>query len=74
MSDMILDVGILPEPLFSQIKTKKVKFHEENGIFILTPMVENEETFNHLVGMFSDGKLSIDDYLTQKRLDMELEN
>ena len=74
MSDMILDVGILPEPLFSQIKAKKVKFHEENGTFILTPMVENEETFNHLAGMFSDGKLSIDNFLTQKRFDMELEN
>jgi len=74
MSDMILDVGILPEPLFSHIKTEKVKFHEENGSFILTPLVENEETFDNLIGMYSDGRLSIDNFLSQKRLDTELEN
>ena len=74
MSDMILDVGILPEPLFSNIKTEKVKFHEENGLFILTPLVEKEETFDRLIGMFSDGKLSIDNFLAQKYLDMKLEN
>ena len=75
MSDMILDIGMLPETLFSHIKTEKVKFHEENGSFILTPLVaENEKTFDPLIGMFSDGKLSIDNFLAQKRLDMELEN
>ena len=53
MSDMILDVGILPEPLFSHVK---------------------EETFDSLIGMFSDGRLSIDNFLSQKRLDTELKN
>jgi hypothetical protein len=74
MSDMILDIGMLPETLFSHIKTEKVKFHEENGSFILTPLVEKEKTFEPLMGMFSDGKLSVDDFLAQKHLDMELEN
>jgi histidyl-tRNA synthetase len=74
MSDMILDIGMLPETLFSHIKTEKVKFHEENGSFILTPLVEKEETFDRLIGMFSDGKLSIDNFLDQKRLDMEFED
>jgi hypothetical protein len=74
MSDMILDIGMLPETLFSHIKTEKVRFHEENGSFILTPLTENEKTFDHLIGMFSDGKLSVDNFLAQKRLDMELED
>ncbi|MDR0318725.1 MAG: hypothetical protein LBI09_01670 [Nitrososphaerota archaeon] len=74
MSDMILDIGMLPETLFSYIKTGKVKFHEENGSFILTPITENEETFDGLAGMFSDGKLSIDNFLAQKRMDMVLED
>jgi hypothetical protein len=74
MSDMILDIGMLQETLFSHITTGKVRFHEENGSFILTPLVENNESFDNLIGMFSDGKLSIDNFLAQKRLDMELEN
>jgi hypothetical protein len=71
---MILDISMLPETLFSRIKTEKVKFHEENGAFIVTPIVEERKSFDSLIGMFSDGKLSIDNHLKQKQLDKELEN
>jgi hypothetical protein len=74
MSDMIMDISMLPETLCSRIKTKKVKFHEENGTFIVTPIAEERKSFDRLIGMFSDGKLSIDNYLKQKQLDKELEN
>jgi hypothetical protein len=74
MADMIMDVSRLPEALFSRIKTEKVKFHEENGTFMVTPIVEERKSFDNLIGMFSDGKLSIDNHLKQKRLDKELEN
>jgi hypothetical protein len=74
MSDMVLDVNMLPEAVFSHIKTEKVKFHEENGTFVLTPVTGKEKTFDHLIGMFSDGKLSIDGYLKEKQLEKELEN
>jgi len=74
MSDMVLDVNMVPEAIFSHIKTEKVRFHEENGTFILTPVTGNEKTFDHLIGMFSDGKLSIDGYLKEKQLEKELEN
>jgi len=73
MLDMVLDVNMVPEAIFSHIKTEKVKFHEENGTFVLTPVTEKEKTFNRLIGMFSDGKLSIDGYLKEKRLEKELE-
>jgi len=73
MSDMVLDVNMVPEAIFSHIKTDKVKFHENNGSFVLTPIIEKEKTFDHLIGMFSDGKLSIDGYLKQKQQEKELE-
>jgi hypothetical protein len=41
MSDMVLDINMVPETIFSRIKTEKVKFHEENGSILLTP-VEKE--------------------------------
>jgi hypothetical protein len=74
MPDMIMDISRLPETLFSRIKTEKVKFHEENGTFIVTPIAEERKSFDNLIGMFSDGKLSIDNHLIQKQLDKELEN
>jgi virulence-associated protein VagC len=74
MADMILDVKVLPEPIFSRIHANKVKVHEENGSIILTPIHEKKPQFEHLIGIFSDGKISIDKFLLQKQLDKELEN
>jgi hypothetical protein len=74
MADMIVDTQILPEPIFSKIHTNKVKIHEENGSVILTPVSGEKPHFDHLIGIFSDGKMSIDKFLLQKRLDKELEN
>jgi hypothetical protein len=74
MADMTLDAHILPEPIFSKIRTPKVKIHEENGSIILTPLSEEKPRFDHLIGIFSDGKMSIDKFLQQKQLDKRLEN
>ena len=74
MPDIILDIKMVPEVIFSHIKADKVKFHEENGTFVITPVIEKEKSFDRLRGMFSDGKLSIDNYLKEKKLDKELEN
>ena len=73
MSDVVLDINVLPKTLFSRIKAEKVLFHEENGVFTLTPFVEEEKSFEKLKGMFSDGKLSIDNYLKEKQLEKALE-
>ena len=72
--DMILDSNMLPEALFTRISTPKVKIYEENGSFVVTPVTENEKSFDGLIGMFSDGKLSIDNFLAQKQFDKALEN
>ena len=75
MADVIIDINMIPKAIFSRTKTKKVQIHEENGSFVLTPIVEKKEkSFDHLIGMFPDGKLSIDNYLKEKRLEKELEN
>jgi len=74
MTDIVLDINMVPEALFSRIKTERVKIREENGAFVLIPINDEEKTFDRLIGMFSDGKLSIDGYLKDKRLEKELEN
>ena len=73
MSDIVLDINVLPKTLFSRLKAEKVLLHEENGVFTLTPVMEKTKSFDGLIGMFSDGKLSIDNYLNDKQLEKALE-
>jgi len=74
MSDMVLDIQTLPEIIFSKISSEKVKFHEENGSIILTPVIEKKQNFDVLFGMFSDGKISSEEYMKEKQIEKELEN
>jgi hypothetical protein len=73
MTEMILDIQTLPETISSKITTKKVKLYEENGTITLTPFSEERPRFDHLIGMFSDGKISIDDFLEEKQQEKKLE-
>jgi hypothetical protein len=73
MAEMVLDIQTLPETIFSRIPTRKVKVYEENGTITLTPFSEEKPRFDHLIGMFSDGKISVDDFLDEKQREKELE-
>jgi len=73
MTEMVLDIQALPETVFSRISSKKVKFYEENGTITLKPFPEEKPRFDHLIGMFSDGKISINDFLEEKQQEKELE-
>jgi virulence-associated protein VagC len=74
MSDMVLDIQTLPEIISSRISAKKVRIHEENGSLILTPIIEKEQNFDVLFGMFSDGRISTEEYMKEKQIEKELEN
>jgi virulence-associated protein VagC len=74
MLDMVLDAQTLPEMIFSRIPTEKVRIHEENGSILLTPITEEKLDFNVLFGMFSDGKLSVDEFIKEKQNEKELED
>jgi hypothetical protein len=73
MTEMVLDIQTLPETIFSRIPTRKVKVYEENGTITLTPFPEVKPRFDHLIGMFSDGKISVDDFLEEKQREKELD-
>jgi virulence-associated protein VagC len=74
MSDMVLDIQTLPEMIFSRISAEKVRVHEENGSLILTPVIEKKQNFDVLFGMFSDGRISTEEYMKEKQIEKELEN
>ena len=73
MTEMVLDTMAIPETILSKISTSKVKYFEHNGIITLTPIFEEKPRFKHLRGMFSDGKISVEDFLEVTRRDKELE-
>jgi hypothetical protein len=73
MTEMVLDTQTLLENVFSKISAKKVKVYEENETITLIPFHEEKPRFDHLIGIFSDGKISIDDFLAEKQLEKELE-
>ena len=58
---------------FFKSSHKKVKVYEDNGTITLTPFYEEKPRFDHLIGIFSDGKMSVDKFLEKKRQEMELE-
>jgi hypothetical protein len=74
MTDIILDIQKLPEQIFSRIHATKVKVHEEDGIFTLTPLKIERANIDKFIGMFSDGKLSSEKFMQNKKHEKELEN
>jgi hypothetical protein len=75
MSEMVLQAKTLPEPLLRLIHTEKVRVRKVQGEIRLIPIEVKMKKNNILpiLGMYSDGKLTVDNYLEQKRIDKELE-
>ena len=73
-AEMVLDIQVLPQAILSKISSKRVKFYEENGTITLTPISDEKPRFDHLIGKFSDGKISIDNFLEEKNKKWNLNN
>jgi hypothetical protein len=76
MTDMILDASILPEPLFKLVNTDKVRVREANGVITMSPVETESGEYDctaEIFGMYADGKMSVDKFLEQKRIEKALE-
>jgi hypothetical protein len=73
MEEIILSVNTLPAPLYQYIRSEKVTVRESDGVITLTPIDDKRDSSVRLFGMFSDGRLSVDKFMEQKRADKELE-
>ena len=73
MEPLVIDRNLLPEPIFSHIKSEKIRIFEENGNIVLSP-IKNKPNINELFGMFNDGKMSSNDFIKQKAIEKEMEN
>jgi hypothetical protein len=73
MESIVIDRQILPEPIFSYIHSEKIRIFEENGSIILSPL-KSRPDINELFGMFSDGKLSSEEFIKQKAIEKGIEN
>jgi hypothetical protein len=70
---IIINREILPEPIISYIHSPKIKIFEENDNIILSP-VKEKPNLDELFGMFSDGKLSAEEFIRQKAIEKEMKN
>ena len=73
MESIIIDRQILPEPIFSYVHSEKIRIFEENGNIVLSP-IRKKPNIDELFGMFSDGKLSSEEFIRQKVTEKEMEN
>jgi len=72
MTEMVLNTNTLPEPLIRLIHTEKVKVRETHGEIRLTPIRETNIDCP-LLGMFSDGKISVDKFIANKQTEKKLD-
>ena len=77
MTEIVLQTRALPEPLFRLISSDNVKIQADtNGEIRLIPVKESIELINNcpFLGMYTDGKLTVDGYLERKHRDKDLES
>ena len=72
MNEIILDVSVLPEPLHRLLKAEKVKVRELDGEILLTPIVKTDIGCP-LLGITADCGFTVDDFLSRKHDEKELE-
>ena len=73
MEGIIIDRQTLPETINSYIHSEKVRLVEENGAIVLFPIYEEYSIIEESFGMFSNGKLSGEKFIEEKKLEKELE-
>ena len=71
METLVINRGILPEPIFSFINSEKIRVFRENGNVVLSPIVKKTK-IDDLYGKYN--KLSSEDFIKQKAVEKELEN
>ena len=75
MAEMILQSRLLPEALFRLIPTEKIKVQESNGEIRLIPIKDSAKPDSVLpiLGMYTDGKLTVEMHHAWSREDKEKE-
>jgi hypothetical protein len=72
MQDMVINTNMLPEPLSSLISTPQIRVQTlGKGVFLL-PLSAGKSGVNAIQrarGMYTDGKLSVDEFLLEKRIE-----
>jgi hypothetical protein len=71
MRDLILNTSLLPEPLFKMIRAPQIQVRETDNGIILIPVGDNQpmDAIRNARGMYADGKLTVDKFLAEKRLE-----
>jgi len=66
----VLSIYSIPDVLYSKLHTTTVKMSESNGVICIEPVAQKRGK-KKLRGMFSDGRLSVDNFLDTMKKDKE---
>ncbi len=69
MREYVMETSILPEPLLSMIRSEHMCVKETDDGFTVMPF-ETKASFEAIKkarGMYKDGKLSVDKFLSERR-------
>jgi hypothetical protein len=72
IAETILQTNTLPQPITRLIHTEKIKVRQHNGVVHLIPFKEKTTTCP-LLGLYADGKLTVEQHLAWAKEDKELE-
>ena len=73
MESIVIDREALPKTIISYIHSEKIRLVEENGTITLSPVFDKYAILEKSFGMFSDGKLSSEQFIKAKEVEKELE-
>jgi len=74
IAETILQTNTLPQPIIRLISTEKIKVRQHNGVVHLIPFKEKTATTScPLLGLYADGKLTVEQHLAWAKEDKELE-
>jgi virulence-associated protein VagC len=79
METLVIERRTLPLSVASHFDVARVKVEKEEKRVILSPADEEKEQdiyslIDELCGIFTDGKLSTEDFIKQKAIEVEMEN
>ena len=73
MKNMIIERKTLPAFIGSYLNSEKIELFERNGSVVLSPVGNKYSILEKSYGLFSDGKLSSERFMREKKREQELE-
>ncbi len=73
MDSLVLETNTLPKQLIERIHSPQVRVVEKDGFVALEPLIEPAEAIEKLRGILAGTGMTVEGFLSRKRMDEESE-